>query len=137
MNEALNLWVCVFNTKVLFSLIWWLHKTLLLMMMLKKNCWVTWVTATFFGVLFKWGTSELMEKLWWYFAKMQIYWVETWDLVVGMLFIFYFIVFIWYEDDVLLISYTLFITPSVPLCLSSIPFWDVPKYCPVSKNKSH
>ena len=28
-------------------------------------------------------------------------------------------------------------TPSVPLCLSSIPFWDVPKYCPVSKNKSH
>ena len=28
-------------------------------------------------------------------------------------------------------------TPSVPLCLSSILFWDVPKYCPVSKNKSH
>ena len=28
-------------------------------------------------------------------------------------------------------------TPSVPLCLSSIPFWDVLKYCPVSKNKSH
>ena len=28
-------------------------------------------------------------------------------------------------------------TLSVPLCLSSIPFWDVPKYCPVSKNKSH
>ena len=31
----------------------------------------------------------------------------------------------------------LLITPSVPLCLSSIPFWDVPKYCPISKNKSH
>ena len=29
------------------------------------------------------------------------------------------------------------ITPSVPLCLSFILFWDVPKYCPVSKNKSH
>ena len=28
-------------------------------------------------------------------------------------------------------------TLSVPLCLSSIPFWNVPKYCPVSKNKSH
>ena len=28
-------------------------------------------------------------------------------------------------------------TPFVLLCLSSIPFWDVPKYCPVSKNKSH
>ena len=28
-------------------------------------------------------------------------------------------------------------TPSVPLCLSFIPFWDVPKYCHVSKNKSH
>ena len=28
-------------------------------------------------------------------------------------------------------------TPSVPLCLSSIPFWDVPNYCPVSKNKSY
>ena len=28
-------------------------------------------------------------------------------------------------------------TPSVPLCLSSIPFLDVPKYCPVSKNKSY
>ena len=28
-------------------------------------------------------------------------------------------------------------TPSVPLCLSFIPFWDVPKYCPVFKNKSH
>ena len=31
----------------------------------------------------------------------------------------------------------LFTTPSVPLCLSSIPFQDVPKYCPVSKNKSY
>ena len=30
-----------------------------------------------------------------------------------------------------------FNTPSVPLNLSSIPFWDVPKYCPVSKIKSH
>ena len=28
-------------------------------------------------------------------------------------------------------------TPSVPLCLSSILFWEVPKYCHVSKNKSH
>ena len=28
-------------------------------------------------------------------------------------------------------------TPSVPVCLSSILFWNVPKYCPVSKNKSH
>ena len=28
-------------------------------------------------------------------------------------------------------------TPSVPLCLSSIPFWNVPKYCPVSKIKSY
>ena len=28
-------------------------------------------------------------------------------------------------------------TTSVPLCLSSIPFWDVPKYCIVSKNKSN
>ena len=28
-------------------------------------------------------------------------------------------------------------TPSVPVCLSSIPFWDIPKYCPVSKNKSY
>ena len=28
-------------------------------------------------------------------------------------------------------------TTSVPLCLSSIPFWNVPKYSPVSKNKSH
>ena len=26
-------------------------------------------------------------------------------------------------------------TPFVPVCLFSIPFWDVPKYCPVSKNK--
>ena len=25
----------------------------------------------------------------------------------------------------------------VPFCLSAIPFWDVPKYCSVSKNKSH
>ena len=29
------------------------------------------------------------------------------------------------------------ITPSIPLFLSSISFWDVSKYCPVSKNKSH
>ena len=29
------------------------------------------------------------------------------------------------------------LTPSVPLFLSSIPFWDVSKYCPISKNKSH
>ena len=28
-------------------------------------------------------------------------------------------------------------TPSVPICFFSIPFWDVPKYCLVSKNKSH
>ena len=28
-------------------------------------------------------------------------------------------------------------TSSVPLFLSSILFWDVLKYCPVSKNKSH
>ena len=28
-------------------------------------------------------------------------------------------------------------TPSVPVCLSSIPFWDVLKYCPVSKNKNY
>ena len=28
-------------------------------------------------------------------------------------------------------------TPSVPLFLSSIPFGDVPKYCPIFKNKSH
>ena len=28
-------------------------------------------------------------------------------------------------------------TPSVPLCLSSILFWNIPKYCPVSKNKNH
>ena len=28
-------------------------------------------------------------------------------------------------------------TLSVPFFLSSIPFWDVPKYYPVSKNKSH
>ena len=28
-------------------------------------------------------------------------------------------------------------TPSVPLCLSSIPFLDVLKYCPISKNKSY
>ena len=28
-------------------------------------------------------------------------------------------------------------TPSVPFFLSSIPFWDVPKYYPVSKNKNH
>ena len=28
-------------------------------------------------------------------------------------------------------------TPSAPLCLSSILFWEVPKYCHVSKNKSH
>ena len=28
-------------------------------------------------------------------------------------------------------------TPSVLLFLSFILFWDVPKYCPVSKNKSH
>ena len=34
-------------------------------------------------------------------------------------------------------SCELIYTPSVPLCLSSIPFWDVPKYCPVSKNKSN
>ena len=26
-------------------------------------------------------------------------------------------------------------TPSVQLCLSSIPFWDVSKYCSVFKNK--
>ena len=29
------------------------------------------------------------------------------------------------------------LTPFVLVCLSSIIFWDVPKYCPVSKNKSH
>ena len=28
-------------------------------------------------------------------------------------------------------------TSSVPLFLSSIPIWDVSKYCPVSKNKSY
>ena len=28
-------------------------------------------------------------------------------------------------------------TPSVPLCLSFIQFWDVPKYCSVSKNKNY
>ena len=28
-------------------------------------------------------------------------------------------------------------TTSVPVCLSSIPFWDVPKYCSVSKNKNY
>ena len=28
-------------------------------------------------------------------------------------------------------------TPFVPLCLSSILFWDVSKHCPISKNKSH
>ena len=27
-------------------------------------------------------------------------------------------------------------TPSVLVCLSSIPFWDVSKYCPVFKNKN-
>ena len=27
-------------------------------------------------------------------------------------------------------------TTSVPICLSSIPFWDVPKYCPIFKNKN-
>ena len=35
------------------------------------------------------------------------------------------------------VSLSLPIIPSVPLCLSSILFSDVPKYCPVSKNKSH
>ena len=29
------------------------------------------------------------------------------------------------------------VTPSVPFFLSSISFWDVPKYYPISKNKSH
>ena len=28
-------------------------------------------------------------------------------------------------------------TPFVLVCLSSISFWDIPKYCPVSKNKSY
>ena len=28
-------------------------------------------------------------------------------------------------------------TPSIPVYLSSIPFWDVPKYCSISKNKSY
>ena len=28
-------------------------------------------------------------------------------------------------------------TSSIPVCLSFILFWNVPKYCPVSKNRSH
>ena len=28
-------------------------------------------------------------------------------------------------------------TPSIPVCLFSIPFWNVPKYCPVFKSKSY
>ena len=28
-------------------------------------------------------------------------------------------------------------TTSVPICLFSIPFWGVPKYYPMFKNKSH
>ena len=28
-------------------------------------------------------------------------------------------------------------TPSILVCLSSIPFWDVPKYCHVSTNKNY
>ena len=32
---------------------------------------------------------------------------------------------------------TLFYTPSVPICLSFIPFWDIQKYCLISKNRSH
>ena len=36
-----------------------------------------------------------------------------------------------------MMNYFKSITPSISLFLFSIPFWDVPKYCPISKNKSH
>ena len=29
------------------------------------------------------------------------------------------------------------ITPSIQICLSYVPFWDVPKYCFVFKNRSY
>ena len=44
---------------------------------------------------------------------------------------------IYYEYVCMYVKVKLSITPSISAYLSSIPFWDVPKYCPISKNKSY